>query len=125
MAQTSGADHFRLRGEQIDGSFQLDHSTYLLEAKWEASPIGAEQLHTFEGKIGQKAAWARGLFVSYNGFTLDGLHAFGRAKQMVCMSGLDFEEAFSREMPLDHIIRQKARRAAETGEPFIPVRELF
>ena len=31
---------FRNRGEQIDGSFQLDGHTYLLEAKWQNAPIG-------------------------------------------------------------------------------------
>ena len=27
---------FRLRGEQIDGSFVLGHETYVLEAKWQS-----------------------------------------------------------------------------------------
>nr|WMC98314.1 restriction endonuclease [Aminobacter aminovorans] len=68
---------FRLRGEQIDGSFQLGSDTYLLEAKWHGQPIGVADLHTFHGKIEQKAAWTRGLFVSNSGFSEDGLVAFG------------------------------------------------
>jgi hypothetical protein len=68
---------FRLRGEQIDGSFQLGSDTYLLEAKWHGHPIGVAELHTFHGKIEQKASWTRGLFVSNSGFTDDGLVAFG------------------------------------------------
>ncbi|MFH1028322.1 MAG: hypothetical protein V1791_10000, partial [Pseudomonadota bacterium] len=55
---------FRLVGEQIDGSFVLHNETYLLEAKWQNAPTGAADLHTFEGKLGQKASWSRGLFVS-------------------------------------------------------------
>ena len=31
-----------------DGSFVMHNETYLLEAKWENSPIGAAHLHTFE-----------------------------------------------------------------------------
>lgn len=116
---------FRLRGEQIDGSFEIDNSTYLLEAKWEATPTSAADLHTFEGKLGQKAAWARGLFVSYSGFTNEGLHAFGCSKRIVCMSGQDIAEAIKRNLPLDHVIRQKVRKAAETGNCFTPVRDLI
>ncbi len=52
---------FRLRGEQIDGSFILQGETYLVEAKWQSAPTGAADLHAFHGKIEQKAAWARGL----------------------------------------------------------------
>ena len=73
----------------------------------------------------QKAVWARGLFVSYLGFTAEGLQAFGRAKRTVGMCGQDFDQAFERQIPLDEVIRLKARRAAETGEIFTPVRELF
>jgi hypothetical protein len=47
---------FRLTGEQIDGSFVLHHETYLLEAKWQNPTTGAAELHTFEGKLGEKAA---------------------------------------------------------------------
>ncbi|WP_256579155.1 restriction endonuclease [Pseudomonas sp. VI4.1] len=49
---------FSLVGEQIDGSFQLGNETYLIEAKWVRDPIGAAELHTFQGKVDQKAAWA-------------------------------------------------------------------
>lgn len=42
---------FRLRGEQIDGSCQLGHETYLLEAKWQNAQTGVADLHTFHGKL--------------------------------------------------------------------------
>jgi len=116
---------FRLRGEQIDGSFQLGSEIYLLEAKWHGQPIGVAELHTFHGKIEQKAAWTRGLFVSNSGFTDDGLAAFGRGKRVICMDGLDLYEMLDREIPLNHVLERKVRRAAETGMPFLRVRDLF
>ncbi|HKI60859.1 MAG TPA: restriction endonuclease [Mariprofundaceae bacterium] len=116
---------FRLRGEQIDGSFQLGSDIYLLEAKWHGHPIGVADLHTFHGKIEQKAAWTRGLFVSNSGFTDDGLIAFGRGKRVICMDGLDLYEMLDREIPLTQILERKVRRAAETGAPFVRVRDLF
>jgi hypothetical protein len=116
---------FRLRGEQIDGSFQLQGETYLVEAKWHALPTGAADLHAFHGKIEQKATWARGLFISNSGFTPDGLVAFGRGKRVICMDGLDMFETLDRELPLDQVLVRKVRRAAETGQPFERVRDLF
>lgn len=116
---------FRLRGEQIDGSFDLNGEIYLLEAKWQNTKTGVDDLHTFHGKLDQKAAWVRGLFVSYSGFTDEGVYAFGRGKKVICMDGLDIYEALNRQLPLNHVIEQKARRAAETGNPFVRVTELF
>jgi hypothetical protein len=116
---------FRLRGEQIDGSFQLSSETYLLEAKWQSLKSGVAELHTFQGKIEQKAAWTRGLFISNSGFTDDGLVAFGRGKRVVCMDGLDLYDTLNRALPLNDVLDKKVRRAAETGSPFISVRDLF
>ena len=121
----SARDAFRLQGEQIDGSFVLNSDTYLLEAKWHNAPIGAADLHVFHGKIDQKAAWTRGLFVSHSSFTPEGLNAFGRGKRIICMDGLDLSDMLTRELPLNHVLERKVRRAGETGLPFVQVRELF
>ena len=118
-------DPFRLRGEQIDGSFQLASETYLVEAKWQGQQTGVADLHIFHGKIEQKAAWTRGLFISNSGFTTEGLTAFGRGKRVICMNGSDLYETLHRELPLDKVLDQKVRRAAETGFPFVSVRDLF
>jgi hypothetical protein len=80
---------FRNTGEQIDGSFQCRGDIYLVEAKWVVNPVGAGELHIFQGKISQKAAWTRGVFISYYGFTDVGLEAFGRGKSLICISGKD------------------------------------
>lgn len=116
---------FRLVGEQIDGSFQLGHETYLVEAKWVRDPIGVAELHSFHGKVEQKAAWARGLFISYGGFTDVGLQAFGKGRKVICMSGEDIYKALGRGIPIADVIDRKVRAAAETGAPFVEVDELF
>ena len=116
---------FRNVGEQIDGSFLLGEETYLLEAKWQASPTGAGDLHVFHGKLEQKAAWARGLFVSYHGFTAEGLIAFGPGKRLICMDGCDLNDALDRRIPIRAVLERKVRRAAETGRAYVPLGELF
>jgi hypothetical protein len=118
---------FRLVGEQIDGSFELASETYLLEARWRNAPTAAAELHAFAGKVGGKAAWSRGLFMSTSGFTADGLAAFrsGRPTQSICMDGFDLYETLSRNLSLTEVVARKVRRAAETGTPFARVRDLF
>ncbi len=116
---------FRLIGEQIDGSFVVHNDTYLLEAKWQNSPTGVSDLHTFEGKIGEKASWSRGLFVSSSGFSPEGLQAFGRGKRTICMDGYDISEMLRQRLSFVKVIDAKVRRAAETGCPYVSVRDLF
>jgi predicted protein tyrosine phosphatase len=116
---------FRISGEQIDGSFVLANETYLLEAKWESALTAVADLHVFHGKLEQKAAWARGLFISHAGFSESGLAAWGRGKRVICMDGFDLYEMLQRSLPLDHVLDRKIRRAAETGMAFVRVRELF
>jgi hypothetical protein len=116
---------FRLVGEQIDGSFELSGDTYLLEAKWTGAPVGVGELHSFHGKLEEKADWTRGLFVSYSGFTEEGLVAFGRAKRLVCMDGLDLHDMLDRGLWFADVIGRKARHAAESGQPLSRVRDLF
>jgi Restriction endonuclease len=64
---------FRLVGEEIDGSFQHDGHTYLVEAKWQNKLVGSAELDQLSGKVIRKAEWSRALFISYSGFSEDGL----------------------------------------------------
>ena len=116
---------FRNTGEQIDGSFQCRGDIYLVEAKWVVNPVGAGELHILQGKISEKAAWTRGVFISYYGFTDVGLEAFGRGKSLICISGKDINHALERHIPFADVIDRKVRAAAETGSVFVPLDKLF
>ncbi len=115
---------FRLVGEQIDGSFVLGNDTYLLEAKWTNSLTGVETLRSFNAKVEDKAKWSRGLLLSYSGFTLEGLAAFGRGKSVVCMDGRDLHDILSHRLDFAATLAMKVRRAAETGQLFVSVSDL-
>ena len=115
---------YRLLGEQIDGSFTLAGETYLLEAKWLNHKIGNAELGSFAAKLNQKAAWTRGLFISFQGFADQGLHAVGRGQRLVCMDGRDIFTALTEGMAIDRLISLKVRHAAETGEIFVPIEKL-
>ena len=116
---------FKLVGEQVDGSFELASETYLLEAKWTSPQTGAADLRAFNGKVEGKAAWSRGLFVSNSGFTPGGLAAFGSGKRVVCMDGLDLFEMLDKNILFADVLDKKVRRAAESGNPFVRVRDLY
>ena len=118
---------FRLVGEQIDGSFHLASETYLVEAKWQDMPIGNRELQAFAGSVRTKSSWSRGLYVSYSGFTEQGLIAFGRgdATRIICMDGLELWDILDKKLDLSEVLSLKIRRAAETGRAHVPLREFL
>jgi hypothetical protein len=118
---------FRLVGEQIDGSIDFEGNTYLIEAKWHSALVGNTELLSLQGKVGGKATWSRGIFISYSGFTSEGLEAFsiGRSTNLIAVTGQDLYFVLDGGIPLDQMIRLKARRAAEEGRAYIPVQELI
>jgi hypothetical protein len=118
---------FQLVGEQIDGSIEFEGNIYLVEAKWQNGLVGNAELLTLHGKVGGKATWSRGIFLSYSGFTQDGLDAFGRGRptNLIAVTGQDLYFVLEGGMSLDQMIRVKARRAAEEGTPYVPVQELI
>ncbi len=115
---------FRLAGEQIDGSFVLENEIYLLEAKWTNALVDAATLRSFNAKVEDKAKWSRGLFLSYSGFSSEGLSAFGRGKSVICLDGRDLHDILSRQLDFATVLAMKVRRAAETGQPFVRVDDL-
>jgi len=125
--QLAPRSSFRLTGEQIDGSFELNSDVYLLEAKWHAKQIAQIDLLAFREKVESKSAWSRGLFISNSGFTDNGLTAFarGRATNIIGMTGQDLFFILSGEISLIEALTQKARTAAETGEFYVPVFDLL
>lgn len=117
---------FRLQGEEIDGSFELNSATYLLEAKWQTNRVAQKDLAAFGIKVGGKSTWSRGLIISYSGFTPEGLHAWAHGKQtnIIGMDSLDLVFILQGKMDLKKAIELKARHAAETNKMFISVYDL-
>lgn len=116
---------FRNTGEQIDGSFRLNDEFYLMEAKWHQNRTPAADLHVFEGKLSTKATWTRGVFISWMGFTNEGLMAFGKGKRVICVSGYDLYHSLCQGIALPDLLEAKLRHAAETGEPYAQFYRLY
>ena len=118
---------FRFVGEQIDGSIEFEGNIYLIEAKWQTVPVGNADLLVLHGKVGGKASWSRGIFISYSSFTKEGLEAFskGRSTNLIAVTGQDLYFILEGRMLLDQVISLKARLAAEEGRVYVPVQELL
>lgn len=82
---------FRNTGEQIDGSFLCRGEIYLIEAKWVSTPVGVGELHILQGKVVDKAAWTRGVFISYYGFSDLGATGLWSRKKL----GVYFRQRYS------------------------------
>ena len=118
---------FRVVGEQIDGSFDLDHETYLVEAKWERAPVPEAPMLVFRGKIEGKSAYTRGVFISLNGVTAEAQHAIIAGKQptFFVVDGYDLTMVLSDEVGLSEFLRQRRRLLAEEGAVVVPFPKLW
>jgi hypothetical protein len=116
---------FRVIGEQIDGSFEWESSTFLVEARWRKEPANAVDLLVLRGKA-EKSDWTRGLFISINGFTEAASRTLpvGRRANLIAMSGQDLVLILERHWTLHEALRAKLRYTGETAEPFKPLSEL-
>jgi hypothetical protein len=117
---------FRIVGEQIDGSFELDGQIYLLELKWENHPLPEETLLAFRGKIEGKSAFTRGVFVAVNGISVQARDAITRGKQpsFFVIDGYDLMMILNEAMSLHEFLRCRVRLLAEEGRVCVPFSEL-
>ncbi|WP_156943324.1 restriction endonuclease [Ensifer sp. WSM1721] len=105
-------------------SFEHRGTVYLIEAKWTNARSDAAALRSFQEKVGDGFEGTRGLFVSYSGFTDEGLRAFN-AKRVILMNGMDVFQTLRRRISLEEMIAAKFRRGTEERRPLIQVDELF
>lgn len=122
----SPRESFRVVGEQIDGSFELDHEIYLLEAKWKQEPCPEADLLVFRGKIEGKSAYTRGVFVSFNGVSRDATLAITQGKQpnFFAIDGYDITMLLEDNVDLSTFFRKRHRILAEEGRVVVPFNEL-
>jgi hypothetical protein len=106
---------FRVVGEQIDGSFELDHEVYLVEAKWCKEPVEPAELYVFREKILGKSTITRGVFLSINGYAAHAADALTRGKQpnFFLLNGYDLMMLLEDRFDLRTFLRKRIRLFAE------------
>jgi hypothetical protein len=116
---------FKIVGEQIDGSFEWNDNTFLVEARWRKEATSAADMLVLRGKA-EKSQWTRGLFISINGFSdlASATLAIGRKANLIAMSGQDLTLILERHWSLHDALRAKLRHTGETAEAYKPLAEL-
>jgi hypothetical protein len=118
---------FRIVGEQIDGSFELEGQVYILESKWEKHPLAEADLLIFRGKIEGKSTFTRGVFIALNDVSGPARDAItrGKAPSFFVMNGHDLVMILSEAMNLADFLRKRVRLLAEEGCVCVPFSELL
>ncbi len=117
---------FKVEGEQIDGSFELDHEVYLLEAKWKQEPCPESDLLVFRGKVEGKSKFTRGVFVAINGISKEATIAITRGKQpnFFVIDGYDITMLLEDNVKLPDFLRRRQRLLADEGRVVVLFTEL-
>lgn len=117
---------FRLIGEQIDGSFEMDAEVYLLEAKWTAERTELAEMDPFFGKLRRKSVLARGLFISMNGYFESSLTAAhqGDGPSVILMDGAHMMRVLDGSWHLVKLLRYLWRMRIERGQLYTPVTQV-
>jgi len=117
---------FRVTGEEMDGSFELDDEVYLLEAKWEQAALSEAPLLIFREKVQSKSSITRGAFFALNGATDPAMEAITRGKQpnFFIVNGYDIACVLQGVIELPDLLRKKRRWLAERGVVFISAHAL-
>jgi len=117
---------FKIIGEQIDGAFTFENTDYILEAKWQSSLINAGDLYKFAGKVSGKLKNTIGLFISFNGFSLESQETQAPGlKSMILMDGNDLMAVLEERIELNDLIYRKRRHASETGNIYLKANDII
>ncbi|MDQ2043559.1 restriction endonuclease [Pseudoalteromonas sp. 20-92] len=108
---------YKTEGEQIDGSFFLDGSIFLLEAKWHKDPLPASSIYQFKGKVDGKLFGTLGIFISMSGYSKDAVDALtlGKSLNIILFGKEDIDAAILGTRGFRNILKEKLRIAAEKG----------
>lgn len=114
----------RPSGEEIDGSFAIGESFYLLEAKWHSSPIPASSLYAFKGKVDGKITGTVGVFFSMSDYSKEAVDAllYGKELNLILFGQDDLILIEEGKIKLREAMRVKRRYAANYGQPFYPLK---
>jgi hypothetical protein len=106
LAELLALDHldprvsYKTLGEQIDGSFFLDGTVFLIEAKWHSQEIPASTLYQLKGKVDGKLIGTIGVFLSMSGYSKDAVDALtlGKSLNLILFDKRDLDAAIDKEL---------------------------
>jgi hypothetical protein len=114
------SEHFKLKGEEIDGSFKFEGENYITEAKWQEASVSTEALYKFAMKADGKM-YGRGVFISVNAYSREGLPAMvtGKHIKTILIDGEDLVLVMEGQINLTDMLDVKIRAAQLRGEVYV------
>lgn len=108
-------------GRQIDGSLNVDGTTYLVELKFTGAQADATDIDSFKAKIDSKADNTMGVMVSISGYSSVAItEASGKKTPLLLLDALHLYLFLAGSLKFSEIITRVRRHAAQTGEAYLP-----
>jgi hypothetical protein len=107
-------------GRQIDGSLNVDGTTYLIELKFTGTQAGAPDIDSFKAKIDGKADNTMGVMVSISGYSSVAItEASGKKTPILLLDASHLYLFLVGSMKFSEIVARLRRHASQTGESFL------
>ena len=104
--------------QQIDGYFELDGFSYLIEAKWTKEKINSNSISSFKHKVDSKLDATRGVFISINGYREEVLREYcSNSFNIIFIDGQELMHIFEERTTLKELIKYKIESASSLGNP--------
>ena len=118
---------FRLTGEQIDGSFQLDGATFCWKPSGKAPRSAIAICKRSPAPCIPSLLGPAAFLSATRASPRTELEAFarGNATHIICMKGEELWQVMDGKLDLAEVLTRKTRRAAETGQAFVELRTLY
>jgi len=111
-------------GRQIDGSLDVEGTTYLTELKFTKEQAGAPDVDTFLAKVNDKADNTMGIMVSMSGYSSTAIsQASGRKTPLLLMDYSHIYLVLGGTWSLPEVISRLRRHASQTAAAFLPASE--
>lgn len=112
---------------EIDVTFSVDGTRFILEAKWEHSPIDFGPIAKLSRRITQRLAGTRGVFLSMSGYTADAVSDMPQGQQpdMLLLDRTHLEAMLSGLLSPPDLFTELVDRASYRGEVQVPLTELL
>ncbi len=117
---------YRTEYDQIDGSFVLDGSTILAEAKYRANTIPKDDLLLFTNKIESKSHFPKGLFITNSPVDDKAIEYFtDRSARIIVLTVQELFIMCQNKHPLPKVLQAKFRVLDEKGIIFKHIMEIM
>ncbi|MFA6935825.1 MAG: hypothetical protein WCQ75_00615 [Bacilli bacterium] len=110
---------YKIEGEQIDGAFEFEYETYLIEAKWQKNEVSTIDINYFKGKVDDKSKFTRGVMISestYNQYAID--HNTNQGANFILINVVELYIAFQHKEPFSKLLKLKWKALTEEGKVF-------